>query len=156
MLLVVLLATLTQLYMMLRCISQENYRTFSSFFLFMLGTGVFRLFSLLRLTILTKIFTKLRTDDGAVQPLDPDRLRSGGIGRRAGFRCLCPSGRGGSTPFIRIKLVSWAFHAIAPPRQEKQGPTPNPTGIGPEIIQHLMSFPLRGLLPNQDFSFRVT
>ncbi len=26
----------------------------------------------------------------------------GGIGRRAGFRCLCPSGRGGSTPLIRI------------------------------------------------------
>ena len=28
----------------------------------------------------------------------------GGIGRRAGFRCLCPLGRGGSTPLIRIGL----------------------------------------------------
>ncbi len=28
----------------------------------------------------------------------------GGTGRRAGFRCLCPSGRGGSTPLSRIGI----------------------------------------------------
>ena len=28
----------------------------------------------------------------------------GGIGRRAGFRCLWASARGGSTPLIRISL----------------------------------------------------
>ena len=29
---------------------------------------------------------------------------SGGIGRRAGFRCLCPSGREGSSPFLRTLI----------------------------------------------------
>ena len=34
----------------------------------------------------------------------------GGIGRRAGFRCLWASARGGSTPLIRIKPTLYQLH----------------------------------------------
>ena len=35
----------------------------------------------------------------------PEARGCGGIGRRAGFRCLCPQGRGGSTPLIRKSRI---------------------------------------------------
>src|SRR5690606_23139374 len=35
---------------------------------------------------------------GKLSSSEPDTRASGGIGRRAGFRCQCPYGRGGSSP----------------------------------------------------------
>jgi hypothetical protein len=43
----------------------------------------------------------------------------GGIGRRAGFRCLWALARGGSTPLIRIGLVSHKPHVTLPPQKTR-------------------------------------
>ena len=60
----------------------------------------------------------------------------GGIGRRAGFRCLCPSGRGGSTPLIRIVLVfrvAYAACQIAPHKQKTRTYS-ELISIGPKLV----------------------
>src|SRR5690625_413544 len=48
---------------------------------------------------------------------DTCNCASGGIGRRAGFRCQCPQGRGGSTPpsrtFSFLGCGFWGFRAGA-------------------------------------------
>ena len=44
----------------------------------------------------------LRSLDDAIRSIGT--RASGGIGRRAGFRCLCPSGREGSSPFLRTLI----------------------------------------------------
>ena len=43
---------------------------------------------------------------------------SGGIGRRAGFRCLCPSGRGGSSPpspTVKVQVRGGFRNPLRPP-----------------------------------------
>src|SRR6185312_13171962 len=41
--------------------------------------------------------------------LEPATRASGGIGRRAGFRCQCPQGRGGSSPPSRTSTDDVPF-----------------------------------------------
>jgi hypothetical protein len=50
--------------------------------------------------------------DGGAQLLSCKPRGCGGIGRRAGFRCLCPSGRGGSSPLSRMGARCWACDRV--------------------------------------------
>src|SRR5918993_1266945 len=69
-----------------------------------------------------------RRIDRALRSPSPTRA-SGGIGRRAGFRCQCPKGRGGSTPPSRTAK------ARRSPERGFDGPFPCGTGAGSDPVE---------------------